>query len=120
MELSAITRGGQTIVEGVPGARLLESSEDIVDVIGGCFEHKARGVLLHAENLTPGFFDLSSGEAGVILQKLRNYRIRLAVVVSPGMRRSSRFGEMALEESKGGDFRIFEGRDKAIAWLVGE
>ena len=47
------------------------------------------------ENLTPAFFDLSSGEAGAILQKLRNYGIRLAVVCPPGrVLMSSRFGEM--------------------------
>jgi hypothetical protein len=31
--------------------------------------------------MTPAFFDLSSGDAGVILQKLRNYRIRLTTAV---------------------------------------
>jgi hypothetical protein len=34
--------------------------------------------VLYSENLPPAFFDLSSGVAGAILQKLRNYKIRLA------------------------------------------
>lgn len=44
------------------------------------FSKKGAGsALLYAPNLTAKF-DLSSREAGAILQKLRDYRIRLAVV----------------------------------------
>ena len=32
----------------------------------------------------PGRFDLSSGDAGAVLQKLRNYDVRLAPVCAPG------------------------------------
>jgi hypothetical protein len=106
-------------LEGEPDTWLLQTPEDIVDVIGACFENEARSVLLYAENLTEGFFDLSSGEAGAILQKLRNYRIRLAIVAPEGETpRSARFREMAAEESKGNDFRVFEDRASAEAWLV--
>ena len=38
----------------------------------------------NAENLNPAFFDLSSGDAGAVLQKLLNYDVRLAVVRAPG------------------------------------
>jgi len=63
---------------------------------------------------------LSSGEAGAILQKLRDYRIRLAVVCAPGsVRFSSRFGEMVAEESRGNYFRVFESREAAREWLNG-
>jgi len=78
-----------------------------------------RSVLLYSENLTEYFFDLSSGEAGAILQKLRNYHIRLAVVVSPGSaEQSKRFREMVAEERQGDDFRIFDDREAAEAWLT--
>lgn len=90
-----------------------------MDIIGICFENRARSVLLYAENLTERFFDLSSGEAGAILQKFRNYRIRVAVVVSPGgSPQSDRFREMVAEERQGDDFRIFDDRDAAEAWLI--
>jgi hypothetical protein len=55
---------------------------------------------LYAANLTRGFFDLSSGEAGAILQKLRNYRIRLPVVCGPGTAQlSRRFGDLLAEDA---------------------
>src|SRR4051794_17880802 len=72
------------LIEGPPATRLLAAPEDVVDLIGACFEQRVRAVLLYADNLTPRFFDLSSGEAGTILQKLRNYRMRLAVVDAAG------------------------------------
>lgn len=119
MNTHVVTQGNQSVVEGMPGTRLLQSPEDVVDIIGTCFEHKAGSVLLYAENLTERFFDLSSGEAGAILQKFRNYHIRLAVVVSSGgSPQSDRFREMVAEERQGDDFRIFYDRDSAEAWLV--
>lgn len=119
MDISVTTIDGQTIIEGTPGVRLLNSADDIVDLIGLSFEYSTRSLLLYAENLTEHFFDLSSGDAGVILQKLRNYHIRLAIVQPPGgAHQSSMFRQMAQEESKAGDFRIFDDKESAEAWLV--
>ena len=115
-----IAVGGRKAVAGEPGERLLRSPDDIVDVIGACFEHGAQSVLLYAENLPERFFDLSSGEAGAILQKMRNYQLRLAIVAPGGtVRLTDRFREMALEESRGNDFRLFEDKASAEAWLAG-
>jgi hypothetical protein len=87
-------------------------------VVEACFTGGADSALLYAQNLTEGFFDLSSGEAGVILQKLRNYWIRLAVVCAPdSVRFSSRFREMAAEESDQDQFRLFDSRQAARDWL---
>ena len=120
MSLQLVVRGEQKALEGRPGVRLIEFEEDVGDVIGECFEHKVGSVLLYADNLTERFFDLSSGEAGAILQKFRNYRIRVAVVVSPGgAQQSDRFREMVAEERKGDDFRVFDDREAALGWLIG-
>jgi PadR family transcriptional regulator AphA len=123
-DLRIITAGDKKIDEGVHGKQFLTSAEDVVDVIGICIEHRTRAVLLHAENLTEQFFDLSTGIAGDVLQKFRNYHIRLAIVMSPDgpihVSQSSKFREMVLEESKGEDFRVFEERASAEAWLIGE
>jgi hypothetical protein len=120
MNAQVAGRGGQRIIEGMPGSRLLESAEDVVDLIGLCFEHSTRSVLLYAENLTERFFDLSSGEAGTVLQKLRNYHIKLAVVLPPdGAPQTEMFRQMAAEESRGNEFRIFEDKVSGEDWLFG-
>jgi hypothetical protein len=43
---------------------------------GHGYSHRAGSALLYSPNLTERFFGLSSGEAGAILEKLRNYRLR--------------------------------------------
>mgnify|MGYP000660045212 CR=1 FL=1 len=84
----------------------------------GVAEGGTEAALLYAENLPAAFFDLSSGQAGAILQKLRNYGIRLAVVCPPGhVRFSRRFGEMVSEERRGSLFGVFETRRAAREWL---
>jgi len=119
MELTAVEEGGVTAVEGPPGAPLMERAGDVDRVLEACFSSGTREALLYADNLPGGFFDLSSGEAGAILQKLRNYGVRLAVVVPPGRAFSSRFGEMLAEERQGRHFALLETRDAARAWLAG-
>jgi len=118
MQLSVAEEAGTRFVEGPPGLPLLRAIEDAVPLVEACFSNRASSALLYASNLTEKFFDLSSGEAGAILQKLRNYRIRLAVVCAPGsVKFSSRFGEMAAEESRTGYFQVFESAETARGWL---
>lgn len=120
MEFSVIEENGVRLLEGPPDEPCLARVKDNDRLIEACFSDGADTVLLYARNLTDGFFDLSSGEAGAILQKLRQYQIRLMVVCPPGsVQFSSRFGEMVADESRGRHFRIFETRHAALAWLGG-
>jgi hypothetical protein len=99
-------------------AQPMRKPSDAARVIEACASHGVDCALLHAENLTENFFDLSSGEAGEILQKLRTYRIRIAVVYKPDhVRFSCRFGEMAQEEARVGYFRLFQSEQAARDWL---
>ncbi len=119
MDVHIVTKGVQTLIAGVPETRLLESPDDVVGLLEICFEHRVRLVLLYAENLTAHFFDLSSGEAGAILQKLRNYRIKVAVVAVPGgVTLSPKFQAMMAEERQGDDFAIFADPSAAEVWLL--
>ncbi|MDQ2807306.1 MAG: DUF4180 domain-containing protein [Chloroflexota bacterium] len=119
MDVQLVTNGAQTLIEGAPAVQLLQSPDDVVTLLEACFEHRVRTVLLYAENLTARFFDLSSGEAGAILQKLRNYHIKLAVVATPGgSGPSHNFQAMMAEERHSNDFRIFTERAAAAAWLL--
>jgi hypothetical protein len=120
MELTLVEEGGLRVVEGQPDARFMATVGDANRVVAACFSHGVEQALLYAENLPPGFFDLSSGDAGGVLQKLRNYGVQLAVVCPPGsVRFSTRFGEMVAEERRGRYFRIFDTREAAREWLGG-
>jgi hypothetical protein len=104
MAIGVYEGSGVRIVEGMPGASLMRRPQDATLVLEACFAALTRVALLYPENLTPRFFDLSSGEAGEVLDKLRRFQVRLAIVCSPGtVQFSSRFREILSD-----DLRIFE------------
>jgi Domain of unknown function (DUF4180) len=118
MQLTVVEEAGVKVVEGVPDQAVLSGAADIDLVIEACLSGGARSALLYPHNLPPAFFDLSSGDAGTILQTLRNYGIRLAVVCAPdSVRYSRRFGEMVAEERRQPYFGVFATRDAAREWL---
>lgn len=119
MQLSLKESNEKSFIEGSVAESLLRDVGDTAKLIEACFNHRTKRVLLYPENLTDRFFDLSSLEAGEILQKLRNYNIRLAVLVHPDAKQfSSAFRDLMKEESRNKYFRLFEDREKAEAWLV--
>lgn len=114
MSIDVREQSGVRIVEGTPGASLMRRPQDATLVLEACFSAPARAALLYPENLTPRFFDLSSGEAGEVLDKLRRFEVRLAVVCSPGtVQLSSRFREILSD-----DLRLFETSEDARSWLA--
>ena len=116
MMLQVSPEGG--FIEGAQDQPLMHRADDAGLLIEACFSTRVKAAVLYPANLTPAFFDLSSGEAGAILQKLRNYGIRVAVVCPPGsVSFSTRFGEMAEEETRGKHFGFVESRDAAREWL---
>ena len=101
------------IFEGTRGEPLVKKPDDAARIVEACWAVKSRAALLYPENLTARFFDLSSAEAGLILDKLRRFRVRLAIVCAPGeVDLSSRFREILCD-----DLQMFDTRDAAVAWL---
>ena len=117
--LTLVDEGGVAAIEGPPGRPVLATAAAVDRLLEACFAAQCDAALLYAENLPPAFFDLSSGDAGVVLQKLRNYGVRLAVVRNDGTDgTSARFGELAAEERMRSDFGVFASRTEARAWLA--
>jgi hypothetical protein len=115
VSLGLVDKDGVRVVEGTPGHVLMRRPQDATLVLEACFSANVRAALLYPENLTARFFDLSSGEAGEILEKLRRFQVRLAIVCTPGsVNVSSRFREVLSD-----DLRTFETREAARTWLAG-
>jgi hypothetical protein len=113
MAIGVREESGVRFVEGTPGTSLMRRPQDATLVLEACFSAQAHVALL-PENLTPRFFDLSSGEAGEVLDKLRRFQVRLAIVCAPGIVQfSSRFREILSD-----DLRIFETSEEARLWLA--
>lgn len=113
MPIGVREESGLRVVDGTPGAPLMRRAQDATLIAEACFSASTDGALLYPDNLTPRFFDLSSGEAGEVLDKLRRFQLRLAIVCAPdSVQFSSRFREILSD-----DLRIFVTREDARRWL---
>jgi hypothetical protein len=119
MDIEIVQRQNRAYVKAARGHTLLAIEQDVVDLICLCGEHDIDRVLLFAESLPQKFFDLRSGEAGMVLQKFANYHIKVAAVLPPSLIRG-KFSEFVLETNRGSQFRIFQSDDDAAQWLVAD
>lgn len=117
MRLRKVERGGVRFVECVEP---IAAASEVLELVAGCIEHDARGVLVESPMLPPEFFDLRTGFAGEFLQKLVNYGVRLAAVFPNEAAYGERFREFLVEAKRGRAFRAFAERSDAEAWLCGE
>jgi hypothetical protein len=90
------------------------------DLVGACLEQGTDSLLLEDGALPAEFFDLSSGVAGDLLQKIANYGLRMAAVVPDPGAHSEPFQDLAREASRVGHFRFFRTRAEAVEWLGGQ
>jgi|WetSurMetagenome_2_1015567.scaffolds.fasta_scaffold439046_2 PadR family transcriptional regulator, regulatory protein AphA len=116
-DVRLVEKQSHKFIEVVGNKDLIECEKDVVALIGMCAEYEADRILLHGNILPKSFFDLKSGQAGMMLQKLVNYQIRTAAVFSPDQIRG-KFGEFVVEANRGHHFRVFFDRQDAESWLL--
>ena len=68
---------GQSVAELRATGVVLSTAQQFLQMI---MDSAAEGIIVHQENIDEQFFDLRSGLAGEMLQKVVNYRLRLAIV----------------------------------------
>lgn len=89
--------------------------EDIADRM---MNPDATGALCVDESeLDADFFNLRTGVAGDLLQKLVNYRLRMALVIRDPLKYGERFSELAREHQTHPLVRFFKKREDAERWL---
>lgn len=98
--------GKINILEVISEEIVLKDYNDLLDLLT---EAWVEGILLHKRNVAPEFFDLSTGVAGEILNKITTYRLKFAVVGNfdeyPGeaihafIRESNRKGDILFVEN---------------------
>lgn len=95
----------------------IDGGFDPMEAIARCIETGAGSLLLDRSSLPPAFFDLSTGVAGALVQRLINYGIRVAAVVPDRASHSRAFQQFAAEADRGSLFRFFATREQAVRWL---
>jgi hypothetical protein len=94
----------------------VRSLGDVADAVSAAFG--AAGLLLTENDLSKDFFDLKSGIAGELFQKLENYQVRAAIVVLNPAQYGERFAELAREHRAHNRVRITASQADAVRWLV--
>ncbi|HYU31592.1 MAG TPA: DUF4180 domain-containing protein [Thermoanaerobaculia bacterium] len=90
---------------------------DAVDLVTACIEHRSRLLLLEPQAFADSFFDLRTGIAGEVVQKLQSYGTRTAAVFPADREYPERFKEFLVEAKRGWAFRAFTSRSDALDWL---
>lgn len=99
---------------------VIRNERDILDLVTVCGENETYNVLIYESNFSPDFFDLKTTLAGTLFQKMANYHMRGAAIISFGKIKSERFKELIFECNKGNLFRFFEDKAAAEKWLADE
>jgi hypothetical protein len=93
----------------------VHSTADVAGALRGSVTPE--GLLLTEEDLGPDFYELKTGLAGELFQKVVNYRGRLAIVIRDARVYGERFSELAYEHRRHPSVRVFDDRAQALQWL---
>ncbi|HET8986465.1 MAG TPA: DUF4180 domain-containing protein [Trueperaceae bacterium] len=118
MELTFTELEQYTLAELPPGADPIATPAAAIDLVGNASFGGASHVLVTADQLDPSFFDLRSGLAGELLQKLATYRLTFAVV-GDFSHTSDSFKALVSESNRGRHVAFVPTREAALAkWAV--
>ena len=118
MNYQIVIQGNQTYIECLPGEGHLAGEREAMELIEACIGCQTARILLTAANLGDDFYNLKSGVAGAVLQKLALYRMRVAAILTAPLVGEGRFAEMVSEANHGSLFRVFYDRERAEKWLL--
>ena len=93
----------------------IQSASDISAALKASVERG--GLVLDEKDLSPDFFDLTTGLASKVLQKFVSYRTRLAVIIRDPSIHGGRFGELMNEHRIHPTVRFFSAEQAARQWL---
>ena len=110
---------GRTYIECIPGKQLISSEQDILDLFADSYEHNTNLFLLYESNFHPDLFDLKTGLAGAVFQKIAVYHARAAVVLDSIEKKNKRFQEYMYECNQGSLVCFFTDQKAAVKWLAG-
>lgn len=88
---------GQTIAELVAGDVILSDAQQFLQMI---MDASVDRIIVHQKNIGESFFDLRSGLAGEMMQKVVNYRMRLAIVGDFSIYESKSLNAFILESNR--------------------
>jgi hypothetical protein len=113
-----VERDGHRLLVADAAGPLIGSFQDIVDLMEQAWE-QAPVIVLPVARLNPDFFQLRSGMAGEIVQKIATYGGRLAIVgdISTHTVESNAFRDFVREANRGRSIFFLPDMDALVAKL---
>lgn len=108
---------GVSIGEILPGSEIINSTEEILDIMADAGYNGCTGLIIYSETLNKDFFDLKTKIAGDILQKFSNYRMKLAIIGDFSDIRSKSLRDFIRESNKLSVINFVASLDEALARL---
>lgn len=118
MEIRQHVRNSQEIAEITADGIILNSIGDGLDLMATMYFQGYHGMILYRENISPDFFDLSSGMAGEILQKFSNYRMKLAILGDFRASSSKSLQDFIYESNKMGQISFVNSIEEALTKMT--
>lgn len=105
---------GKTIAEFNANGVVLKTPQAFLQMI---MDSCAEAIIVHKQNIDESFFDLRSGLAGEMLQKVVNYRLQLAIIGDFSMYDSKSLRAFIAESNRSNNIVFVSAVDEAIKRL---
>jgi hypothetical protein len=100
------------------GDVVITNVDDALDLLGNASYKGAYKIILNESQITPSFFDLSTGIAGDVLQKFSNYNVQLAIVGDFSKYTSKSLVDFIRESNKVGRILFVSSPEEAFEGLT--
>ena len=117
MKIDIHTLNNIRIAELIADELIIRDQESGTELLGNLYYQGFDRVLLHAQNITPDFFDLKTGIAGEVLQKFSTYRVRVAIVGDFSNVASNSLRDFIRESNAGGHVMFLTSKEEALMRL---
>lgn len=120
MNIEIIQHQGYEIAEITGTGVLIHNAQDALEILINCAYQGASKIILHASQLLPDFFDLKTGIAGEILQKVSTYQLQVAIVGDFSQYTSKSLRDFIFESNKMGRVNFVASVEEARMKLCGQ
>jgi|SRR5215217_5960259 len=108
---------GIRIAEVVAEEAVISNPEDALQLFVDIYYQDFDRIIIHEKDIVSDFFDLKTGIAGEILQKVSNYRLRLAIVGEFDKYPGKSIRDFIFESNKGRQVNFLSSVEEALARL---
>lgn len=121
MDAEVVEVAGERCVVVAAGGPVVRDASGARDLIEAAMSERATMIVVPVEGLDASFFELRSGLAGEVLQKMVNYHLRIAIVgdVSPYVAASDALRDFVVECDRGRSVYFVADLEELTARLTG-